>query len=302
MWCLVLQFGYPMKQHFSTDELPTGVVPYGRVTEAGMAASELHARGQRVCRGTERPNMMTHKWAAVLALSAFPLAAADQAWKAKQFPDWTEDDAKEVMTDSPWAKKVTPTLVKVACQDSERQPGTNRRRGGLGLGGPGTGLPGVDRLGQGSNQSGSARSDEASKSPAPGAIQLPPLTLRWESGLPLQEAELKAHDSGVPLLNDHYAIAVFGIPRTILMDDSKKTAAALRKQASLKPDGKKLLKPSSVEILLRKDGPVVVYLFPKSDEITWRDHHIEFSAQMAKLKFAQSFSIDDMVFHGKLEL
>jgi hypothetical protein len=101
---------------------------------------------------------------------------------------------------------------------------------------------------------------------------------------------------------DHYAIAVFGIPRISVMDDSKKTADALKKQAVLTPEGKRDLKPSGVQILLREDGPVVVYSFPKSDEITWKDHHINFTAQVAKLKFVQSFSTDDMFFHGKLEL
>ena len=57
-----------------------------------------------------------------------------------------------------------------------------------------------------------------------------------------------------------------------------------------------------VEILLRDDGPVVLYLFPKSAEFDWRDHKIEFDAQMPTLKFTQAFSFDDMTFHGKLEL
>jgi hypothetical protein len=119
----------------------------------------------------------------------------------------------------------------------------------------------------------------------------------------MREAELKARDASAPTLDeDHYAIAIFGIPRSSVKDDSKKTAEALGKQAILKPEGKRDLKPSSVEILLREDGPVVVYLFPKSYEITWRDHRIDFTAQVANLKLVQSFSTDDMLFHGKLEL
>jgi hypothetical protein len=62
--------------------------------------------------------MMHNCRAVVFALSALSLAAADLAWKAKQFSEWTEDDAKEVMTDSPWAKTVMPTLAKSADQVS----------------------------------------------------------------------------------------------------------------------------------------------------------------------------------------
>jgi hypothetical protein len=57
-----------------------------------------------------------------------------------------------------------------------------------------------------------------------------------------------------------------------------------------------------VDILLRENGPVVVYLFAKSAEFTWRDHGFTFEAQISRLKFSQAFSADDMTFHGKLEL
>jgi hypothetical protein len=244
-----------------------------------------------------------HNWRAVVfALSALSLAAADPEWKAKQFPEWTENDAKEVMTDSPWAKTVTPTLTKSAEQDNRTPSGRSRRRGGINVGGIGIGLPGMGSVGQRGDQAG-PQSDKTNTGPAPAAVPLPKLTLRWESALPMREAELKAREANAPTLDeDHYAIAVFGIPRSSIMDDSKKTADTLKKQAVLTPEGKRALKPSSVEILLREDGPVVVYSFPKSDDITWRDHRIDFAAQVANLKFVQSFSTDDMFFHGKLEL
>ena len=145
----------------------------------------------------------------------------------------------------------------------------------------------------------------ASDTAAPSAKAQPPtLTLRWESALPVREAELKALEVGAPTLDDedHYAIAVYGIPRGMLRDDSKIMAEDLKRQAVLKRDGKKDTKPSRVEILLRGDGPVVLYLFPKSAEFDWRDHKIEFDAQLPGLKFTQAFSFDDMTFHGKLEL
>jgi len=47
---------------------------------------------------------------------------------------------------------------------------------------------------------------------------------------------------------------------------------------------------------------LVVYLFAKSAEFTWRDHGITFEAQISRLKFSQAFSTDDMTFHGKPEL
>ena len=212
---------------------------------------------------------------ALFVWSALLLTAADQDWKNKQFPEWTEDDAKELLKDSPWVKTVAATLVKPSGKDVQVSSPIGRRK-----------------------------HREKSDTAAPANAKPPMLTLRWESALPVREAELKARDVTAPTLDDedHYAIAVYGIPRGMLKDDSKIVTEELKRQALLKREGKKDTKPSSVEILLRDDGPVVLYLFPKSAEFDWRDHKIEFDAQMPGLKFTQAFSFDDMTFHGKLEL
>jgi hypothetical protein len=88
----------------------------------------------------------------------------------------------------------------------------------------------------------------------------------------------------------------------MIANDLPAQANELKKQATLKRYAKKDLKPSSVEILLREDGPVILYLFPKSDEITWRDQSIQFDAQIDNLKCSQSFDTSDMRFHGNVEL
>lgn len=225
-----------------------------------------------------------HRIAAFL-LPALILTGADQAWKNKQYPDWTEDDAKEVMTNSPWAKAVVATPVKPDGKAGE--PGGHRSRiaiGGFGIGGRG-------RRG----------GDDAAKPASPD--QPATLTLRWESAQPMREAELKARDIGAPdVADDFYAIAVYGLPRGTVSDDSKDRSEELKKLALLKREGKKDLKPTRVDILLRDSGPLVVYLFSKSAEFNWRDHGMTFEAQISRLKFSQAFSTDDMTFHGKLEL
>ena len=76
----------------------------------------------------------------------------------------------------------------------------------------------------------------------------------------------------------------------------------LKKQAAIKREGKKDLKPSGVEILQRDDGPVILYSFPRSTEIIRSDHKMEFQAQIGNLKFTQMFLLDEMVFQGHLEL
>jgi len=226
----------------------------------------------------------------LLVLSALTLTGADQAWKNKQYPEWTEDDAKEVMTNSPWAKTVVATPIKP--DGREQQPGSHRARIGIGGFGIGRSRPGGTGR-QGGDDGGKATSPD----------QPATLTLRWESALPMREAELKARDTGAPDIgDDYYAIAVYGIPRGALTDDSKERQDELKKLAALKREGKKDLRPTQVDILLRESGPLVVYLFAKSAEFTWRDHGFTFEAQISRLKFSQAFSTEDMMFHGKLEL
>ena len=231
----------------------------------------------------------------VLFLSvAIALFAADEpAWKSKAIPEWSPDDAQQVLSDSPWTKTVTPTLNRA-------QSGSGGgRRGGIGLGGIGIGLPGggMGRRSGGGGYPGRT-GDGGSET-----IQPPTLKLRWESALPVREAELKARDTAAPTLDeDHYAIAVYGVPSRMASADSKNLSDQLKREASLKRDGKKDLKPSSVDVLQREDGPVIVYQFPRTKEITRQDRRIEFDARIGRLQFTQSFYTEDMVYQDKLQL
>jgi hypothetical protein len=227
------------------------------------------------------------------------VAEDDAPWRTKQIPEWTENDAKDVLAESPWVKTFTPAM-----KQQEQNNGSRRGMGGLGgLGGVSIGIPGMGGMGGrrgggypggGGYPSGgqSTRNDEA-----------PKVTLRWESAMPVRTAELKVHDNNAPTLDDkHYAIAVYGIPDRMLVGDTKKLEDQLKGKASIKRDGKKDFKPSSVEVLERPDGPVVVYMFPMTNEITKQDHRLEFDADIGRLQLTQSFFTDDMVWQGKLEL
>ena len=57
-----------------------------------------------------------------------------------------------------------------------------------------------------------------------------------------------------------------------------------------------------MEVIDRPDGPVVVYMFSGSNEITHDDHRVEFDAKIGRLDVIQSFFVDDMVWQGKREL
>src|ERR1700733_9757270 len=67
------------------------------------------------------------------------LIAADQAWKNKQYSEWTEDDAKEVIAGSPWVKTITPSVEVKPPQPDQGRTGGRRRGGKIGKDGPGRG-------------------------------------------------------------------------------------------------------------------------------------------------------------------
>jgi hypothetical protein len=208
------------------------------------------------------------------------LAAADLVWKDKPSSDWTEQDARQILQDSPWAKTVTAGITRLQTEDERREGGN--------MGQPhGVGFDGMNRKQTGPKS-------------GPGFVTL---RLRWESALPIRLAELKAREIEPPTLEgDGYEIAVYGVPRAFFNDDPKTLGNPLKKLASLKREGKKDVKPSSVEVFQRPDGLVVVYLFPLSAEISRKDTVMDFEAVIGRIVLKKSFDLQSMQFQGRLEL
>jgi hypothetical protein len=124
--------------------------------------------------------------------------------------------------------------------------------------------------------------------------------VRWESAQPVRAAEQRAGETGVPTLDtNHYAIVVYDI----LAPKRWNLASELKGIAYLKRDAAKDLRPSRVEILRQADGKAtVVYLFPRSKEITKKDVRLGFVAQIGRLFVSQFFYTSQMQIDGQLEL
>jgi hypothetical protein len=236
----------------------------------------------------------TWVWIVLLAAGGAAITASAQVWKDKPINQWTPAEARLVLTDSPWAKTVTPEPNETA------KPGRMRGMGpdGIGLGGFNLGMPGGGRRG-GMNGAGHKPDDSASQDSGP----LPTLTLRWISALPMSSAQMIARELNAPAADeDHYAIAVYGLPSGAVRGDPNSLGAELKARAALKREGKKDMMPSSVEVVPRDEGPVIVYYFARANEITRKDKEVEFHAEIGRLKFSKSFIPDEMVYQGKLEL
>jgi hypothetical protein len=224
------------------------------------------------------------------------LAAAELAWKSKPAVQWTEEDARQVLSASPWAKEIKAIVTRRLTEDQLREGGQ--------MGQPrGVGNEGVDPKGSGPTVSpniftGPGGDDRGSRSYAQ------PITLRvrWESALPVRLAELKSHQLEPPTLEgDGYRIAVYGIPGGF-KGDPKQLGEPLKSQAAVKRDGKKDVRPVSVEVFQQDAGVVVVYLFPLSAEIVPMDREIQFEAHIGRIVVVHNFELAEMEYMGKLEL
>jgi hypothetical protein len=248
----------------------------------------------------------------LLPVPVLLLAGGDQNWKDRKPAEWTQEDAKQVLADSPWVRSVTPEIERNSNAGQRRQGGGMNRGGGIGIGGIGIGLPGVGmgrrtggRNTGGGYPGGNDPNNPDNRSGRSGGGQNTPrqVTLRWESAFPVREAELKAPEPNAPSVDEaHYAIAVYHVPSRMEQGDAKKFADGLKKTAVLKRQGQKDLKPSSVEVIDRERGPVIVYFFPRTKEITLKDKEVDFKAHIGRLKIAEPFYLDQMVYAGRLEL
>ena len=241
--------------------------------------------------------MMSRKCQLVVAsVSTALFVAADQPWSDKLAAEWSESDARRILSDSPWAKSVVPTMKRP--QGSRGGMGGARNRG-IGIGGIGGigGMGGPQIGGRGGAGRGVPQS-------GPDTVGTPPtLTVRWESALPIQAAQLKIRDVNSPSIDEaYYTVAVLGLPGRVAGLDPQDLENRLKHQAEIKPDGKKAIRSSDARVLPRDEGLIVLFLFPKSKEIARDDKRIEFAAQVGAFEIKQSFDLNEMTYAGKLEL
>lgn len=230
-----------------------------------------------------------HVTIAIVWLAAGAALAAD-FWDEKEFTDWSDRDVRRMMTDSPWAKRITvvfPRPPRTALND--RNPvagGIGGGRGGGGRGGRGFG--GADGF---------------------GPTRQSRLIVQWRSGLPMRQAIVRGRigegsaldPAGRQFLAQRptgYFIVVAGLPRPFARLDP----AALAAGARLERRGKRPIVPVQAAAEAEGDGAVILYLFPRDDAITLADEEVEFVTEIAEARIERTFELEDMVFNGRLEL
>lgn len=159
----------------------------------------------------------------------------------------------------------------------------------VGIPGIGIGMPGGGRRGGGYPPDRDPREDRESGS-------LREVTIRWESAKPIQEAHLKAKHTDAPSVEDrYYGIVIVGIPPRMASSNG-------RPKAELRPEGSKAIKSADVKLLSREEGNMILFLFPRSSEITLKHQRVQFETQIGQYQIRYSFYPADMVWDGNLEL
>lgn len=228
---------------------------------------------------------------AFLSFSAIALiAAGDPSWRAKPLEQWNAQDARKVLSNSPWVKWTT---VKAYVPKNEDQL---REAGKMG-GGQGVGLQGLDPKGFLIGSSTKRNNVQT------GNVNV--LQVRWESADPVRIAELKIPNENAPdaWKGDYYAVAVYGVPIAPDELSNESNNWNLKKLAVLKRDGKKDVKPVKIDVSVQTEKlSIVVYFFPRSAAITTDDEHVEFDARIGRLMLDQKFDVKEMLLGDKLQL
>ncbi len=226
----------------------------------------------------------------VLCLIPVVALAADPTWRDKSPSKWDANDAKQILADSPWVKHPTPHWL------ADLSPFQREEGGDLNAGvGKGVGIAGLGILG-------SRREAEAIKA-AHNKPLLAPVTVHWESAMPVRFAEHLIGDTTAPeLKGDDYAIAVYDIQTPKKMN----TTSMLKDTAFLRRPGRKDIKASRAIVLRPQDADddmaTIVYFFPGSVEIAKREGMIEFTAQIGRFWLSQFFDTREMQLRGDPQL
>jgi hypothetical protein len=224
------------------------------------------------------------------------IALSEDFWVKKEYTQWTEEEVKKVMTNSPWAKDVTvnapPGAVGGGGQRAPQSSGIDVE-GGAG-GGRGR------RGGRGGDTEGGGGGGEV----------LLTLNMSWRSALPLRKAIVKSRLGGsteVPadaqqiLIKDQeeYVVVVSGVPARI----ARQLQDPIRLNRSTLKAGKKApITPKAVDFQTRTQSVDVFFIFPKTDPITLEDKEVELDLKLGAMEAKRKFNLKDMVYNGKLEL
>lgn len=260
--------------------------------------------------------------AVVLASGGLLLAAVKGGvWQNKAFQDWTDEDARSILTDSPWAKPVPmpvsgrPGIVVIEPGANGATPPT------ASLGNPANTTSGTNMTNSGNPGSqGPAETGglhNLPSTPTPSAISgntgapagQAGVTIIWASAIPIRLAVLKLRSGANTPTEDeiqrvkherpNYVIAVVGLPAPEGGSDPK----ALANDAFLTIRGKAPLMANDSSYRRIGNSDVYFFRFTRASlSISSTDEQVEFRMTMGRIELKRKFDLRGMQYQGQLTL
>jgi hypothetical protein len=234
---------------------------------------------------------------AVLGLTGVLVAAAAFAqdfWVKKQFNQWSDEEVKKFMKDSPWAKDVTLAT---------RPPGGGTLD--MGAGGGGGGDEGGGDAGGGGGGGGRGGRGGGGG----GGSSAITLVVSWRSALPVKQAVVRSKmgkPGDVPAdaqdflskADDQYIIVIEGMPQNF----ARQAMDAAKVKKSVLKVGKREIPLADVKAGQNGRNVDFILFFSKADPIKVEENEVEVIAKLGIFDVKKKFKLKDMVVNGKLEL
>jgi hypothetical protein len=247
----------------------------------------------------------------VAASFSIALLYAGDFWQEKEFSQWNDGDVQKMLAKSPWAKSVVPEMA-----GARGGMPPSMGRGGAAMGGGASDPADEELSSRGRRGSGGGAAGGAMMS----APSLPPVTVRWESAEPVRNAEgrTKFPPEVLAEINrvaaQYYILSLTGVqnrpsrrggpggPEAQANSEQGAAAAPQFRSISIQRKGKDPVMPEKALSVSTPDGPVVIMLFNRKDEITNADNEVTFEANTGMMSIKTKFKLKDMNYRGKLEL
>ncbi len=247
---------------------------------------------------------------------------ADDFWEEKKAEQWSQKEVIKMITNSPWARKVSVSAPRrqhrPGARDGAPAPRGRPRSGG--------GFGGSAGSGGGGAGGSAGRSGGFGGPRGGGPLQSFKLVVRWYSALPIKDALARYQEqpsSPPPATEEeerdatHYVIGVSGLPdRMFRMNPAhwQQWSELLKSESFLKIKGHEPVgadvvhaRPDRVGILDARTGVgggELLMLFPRkgSHVITLKDKNVEFVSKVNSMNIKKKFKLKDMIYKGNLEL
>lgn len=170
----------------------------------------------------------------------------------------------------------------------------------------------------------------------PGGMELPKITVRWESAEPVREASSRAEsptrNQFSEWVKEYYVLSISGMPAMRTggqapdrpgrgsrgpgaggpgsqgggaQQDSERMQQMQRlvqAATTLKPKGKEAILPVGVETVVASGTMLTVFLFPRTEAISLEDKEVTFQTALGPMRVKSKFKLKDMQYLGKLAL